>query len=40
MVAIDFCVVVFIIIIIILISSLYYLNEVVKNIEVLMFDVS
>ena len=39
MVAIDFCVVVFIIIII-LISSLYYLNEVVKNIEVLMFDVS
>ena len=26
--------------IIILMSSLYYLNEVVKNIEVLMFDVS
>ena len=36
-VAIVFCVVVFIII---LMCSLYYLNEMVKNIEVLMFDVS
>ena len=26
--------------IIILLSSLYYLNEIIKNIEVLMFDIS